>query len=388
MRCLLTICFALFVFADFVGAPIGSIFHEPAEWERLDSFQETISREEFMHAMDRVYSPNVDWSRWMTVGEGGVWVDKGEGLDRYYLKFSNGGEVVPKRRFDGVRGMRIALDPGHIGGDWGPMEHRSFSAEGGAVLQEGDLTLATAIRLAKALEELGAEVFLTREEAEPVTKLRAEDLEDEAGLWLSDSEAGDRMAKQAAVARRLFYRSAEIRARARRIEEWGGADIAIVLHINASAAPDSERQRLHDRNDAHVIVNGCYLAEELADPTQRLQLLLRLVKGYQGEEVKLGAAMVEAIHDATGLPPYRYEGENAVPLDEEGYLWARNLLANRSYDCPVVYLEPWQANGEAVYEWAAAGDYDGERQFAGELRQSLPAVYAEMVLRGLEARYD
>ena len=59
------------------------------------------------------------------------------------------------------------------------------------------------------------------------------------------------------------------------------------------------------------------------------------------------------------------------------YVWARNLLANRLYRCPVVFLEPYVMNSQEVWERVQAGDYEGERVIAGSLRKSIYREYAD-----------
>ncbi len=382
--------FALGFFCSLVlGAGAASAVAERAllsqrRWEELASFDGKVSHAFFVDAVERIYAPTVDWSAWLRVQENGVWIETGKasGESRMFVAFSEADAVVAEPERRGFEGLRIALDPGHIGGAWGPVEERSFAIGEGPVLQEGDVTLAVSQRLAVRLRELGAEVMLTREAAEPVTDLRAEDFLQEAKARLGGDDP-----RVLALAERLFYRTAEIRARARKIEAWGGADLVLAIHVNATGFADPEHPELHDKNDVHVLVNGCYLEEELASPAQRLELLLRLFKGYHLEEGRVAKAMVESFRSSTGLPAYEYADGNAHPLDADGYLWARNLLANRVYEAPVVYLEPWQANGAAVYEWAAAGDYEGLKEFGGELRRSLPATYCEVVIAGLAARF-
>ncbi|MDQ8187120.1 N-acetylmuramoyl-L-alanine amidase [Pelagicoccus sp. SDUM812002] len=355
-------------------------------WDELEAFQGTASRSFFEEAMDRTYAPIVDWRSWMQVEADGVWIEKGEALggERLFLRFA-GEEQKDREELEvprGFVGLRIVLDPGHIGGEWGPVEERSFKIGDGPLVQEGDLTLAIAQRLADRLRALGAEVLLTRESAVPTTGLRVEDFLGEAKARLGEGDE-----RLQALAERLFYRTAEIRARADRIEDWGGADLALAIHLNASGFSDPENPELHEANDAHVLINGCYLEGELASPDQRLELLLRLFKGYHLQEERVGSALVESIREHTGLPAYLYESGNAHPLDDWGYLWARNLLASRIFDCPVVYLEPWQANSAPVYEWAAAGDYEGLREFDGQLKPSLPSLYCDFVLAGLSKSF-
>ena len=64
-------------------------------------------------------------------------------------------------------------------------------------------------------------------------------------------------------------------------------------------------------------------------------------------------------------------------------VWARNLLANRIYRCPVVFLEPYIANSKAAYERIQLGNYKGKIQVRGELKLSLVEEYADSVFQGI-----
>ena len=71
---------------------------------------------------------------------------------------------------------KIAIDPGHIGGEWAKMEERWFIVGTGTPVQEGDMTLHVANLLKPRLEALGATVSLVRDKLEPVTPIRPDSL--------------------------------------------------------------------------------------------------------------------------------------------------------------------------------------------------------------------
>ena len=68
-------------------------------------------------------------------------------------------------------------------------------------------------------------------------------------------------------------------------------------------------------------------------------------------------------------------------------LWVRNLLANRLFECPVVYCEPYVMNSRPVYERIQAGDYPGQRNVGGRQIPSIYREYADAVARGLAEYY-
>jgi N-acetylmuramoyl-L-alanine amidase len=70
-----------------------------------------------------------------------------------------------------LSGLRVAIDPGHIGGPWAQMEERAPAINGSAPVQEGDLNLITGRLLKAGIDRLGATVFkcATRPNRSPPT---------------------------------------------------------------------------------------------------------------------------------------------------------------------------------------------------------------------------
>src|SRR5690606_22256760 len=97
-------------------------------------------------------------------------------------------------------------------------------------------------------------------------------------------------------------------------------------------------------------------------------LLTKLLQGVHEEERKLSSSVVDAFLEKNPMPPYRYHplAKNHRNVDGNPYLWARNLLANRLYQCPVVYFEPYVMNSSEDHARIQAGDYEGEREVWGK----------------------
>jgi len=185
----------------------------------------------------------------------------------------------------------------------------------------------------------------------------------------------------------LFYRMAEIRHRARLVNEQLHPDLVICLHFNAEGWGAPEQPEMSARNHLHVLVNGCYSAAELRLDDMRHDLLLRLLSGISGPEQAISDRVATVFARRAALPPWIYPGNNAQRVNGNPYLWARNLLANRLYRCPVVFLEPYVMNNREVWERVQAGEYDGDRMVAGSLRASIYREYAEAVAEGLAGYY-
>lgn len=296
--------------------------------------------------------------------------------------------------------LKIALDPGHIGGSWARMEERFLSFQAGEAIQEGDLSLITAQVLKDRLIALGAEVTLVREHTQPVTSQRPEDFYGLATELLKEMGVlnpvtsyegltGDAKGKTVQWhAEKLFYRVSEIHARADKVNRQLRPDLVLCLHLNAESWGAAEAPQFSPQNHLHVLVNGCYSAVELEQADVRYEMLQRLLQGVHHEELPLAAAVAEGMAFTTGLTPYIYTTPNARKAAGNPFVYARNLLANRLYQCPVIYLEPYVMNHEETYRRLLHGHWLGRTLIGGKLQPSALEDYARGVIHGLTAYYQ
>jgi N-acetylmuramoyl-L-alanine amidase len=353
-----------------LGAKVTPLSSEP-DWSQLDKYQETLTAEEFSFSLQQVYCPREEWwSSWIELQEDRAKIRKTAGTDQWYeLRFRTDGQKkthVPDLVGNPPYQWVVAIDPGHIGGDWAKMERREFSIGQERPVREGELTLAVAKELLPRLQSLGVHPVLIRDGLQPVTPRRPGDFRDLAQPWVdgilgSDSNATSEE-KSALLQDRqelLFYRVDEIQERARLVNQSIQPDLVICLHFNAAPWPDPEKQQLVERDDHHVLVNGCYMGGELAYDDQRFELIWRMVNRWSETEQRLAESLSLSFSEQTGLPPFSYKGPNALKIGEVPGVWARNLLANRRYRCPVVFLEPYVANSQTTYpriqKWLAQG---------------------------------
>ncbi len=369
----------------------------PPDWSSLNRFQSTVTRAEFLRQMDEVFTTSPAWREWFHVDEKEVRIRTSpEPQADFRLRFAPDGleqtpprfwrpaaELPPAPPDRPLEGLKVAIDPGHIGGRWATMEERWFQIPGHQPVQEGDMTLQVARLIKPRLEALGAIVTLVRDDTEPVTSMRPESLREEA----ADSSNGGDIAR---LAERLFYRTAEIRARARLVNESIRPDLVLCLHFNADAWGDPKAPTLVPANHFHMILNGGYTDDEIALADQRHDLLSKLLQGVHEEEKQLSAHVAAAFVERNPMPPYRYDplAKNHRGVAGTPYLAARNLLANRLYQCPVIYFEPYVMNSAEDQARIQAGDYDGEREVAGKLRPSIFREYADAAADGLRRHYE
>ncbi len=260
-----------------------------------------------------------------------------------------------------LRGLHIALDPGHIGGVFAREEGREFQiAPSDFPVREGDLVLKVAQRVEAQLIACGARVTLLRTGPLPVNQGEALPSLNEllARIPKPENRSLTAMAAYAMRIRRAYFQEVFVRgdllARAHRINEVIRPDVVLSLHINAAPWPEPEasegRLVLVKRDHCHVLIFGSVSEGELRSPAQQVQVGKKMFNGSGPIEQELGAALGEALGTALGLKPSQYDGQNAYPMPEgAGYLWARNLLLLRLVECPVVLLEPFLANSVEGY---------------------------------------
>jgi N-acetylmuramoyl-L-alanine amidase len=366
------------------------------DWSKLDKFQETISRERFIDLLARVYAPGDAAVGVIAVTPTMAKIQTAPGKPPYLLRFAKSStaparywrprSAIPKDSGKPLAGVKITIDPGHIGGKWAKMEERWFQIGDSKPVTEGDMTLRVAKLVKPRLEALGAQVTLTRSGSEPITSRRPEALRKLAVESLR--EKGDKATKFAITkeSERLFYRTAEIRRRAVLVNDSLKPDIVLALHFNAEAWGNPSKPSLIKKNHAHFLVTGGWSKKELSYEDQRYEMLVKLLNGSHDEEVAVSKALAKTTLAATGLPPYIYQG-GEVRISGSDYIWARNLLANRLFECPVIYAEPYVMNSREVFQRIQAGDYEGKKKIAGATRKSIYREYADAIVEGLVKHY-
>ena len=108
------------------------------DWQRLNRFQETITRALFVDLLDSVYAPNGAGAQWIKVESTRALIQE-NAWDQFVLRFASSTETSkPVPRYWTaptsltptandelpLSGVKIAIDPGHLGGTWAKMEER------------------------------------------------------------------------------------------------------------------------------------------------------------------------------------------------------------------------------------------------------------------------
>jgi hypothetical protein len=384
------------------------------DWSQLEALSGVMTREEVERALEEIYTDGSTFPVPWRIEADALVVETSPGRPPVRIAFSGPGKAAgAARRYWRVpselpglktgepvlKGVHLALDPGHIGGSWARVEERWLSMAEGEVVMEGSLVLMVARLLKPRLEALGATVSLVRAEESPVSKMRPEDFKPlartvlaESGIaspkenYQDDRDPGKGLTVQW-QAEKLFYRVSEIRARARRVNEELRPDVVLCLHLNAEAWGDPQKPSFVDKNHFHLLINGCYSPDELQLEDVRFEMLQRLFARTHTQEVAMSGPAASAMMEATGLPPYIYSTNNARRVSGNPAVFARNLLASRLYQCPVLYYEPYVMNHGPTYRRLLLGHYRGRTLVQDQLASSPLEDYARGVVKGLVDYY-
>ena len=385
------------------------------DWTELDVYQDQVSRDEFVNGLSKVYTNGTEWKLSIRVHEDRAEILKQFGKsERYTLRFRpddaqgkpelerywrDPSQLPPLKGRPILSDLHIAIDPGHIGGEWAKIEERWFTMGDGVEIMEGELTLKVAKMLKTELEKRGAKVTLVRDDLEPASDKRPADFASEARRILrAQGISRPRLTYKKGDSRivytvqwqseKIFYRTHEIRARAAKLNDKIQPDLCLCLHFNAAAWGNPSDPELTAENHLHILVNGTYSSGELGYDDQRFQCLKRLLQNIHGEELAISGVVASAMAERTKLPPYTYRKRVARRVNDSPYVWARNLLANRIFTCPVLYFEPYVMNNSIVYRRLAVGDYLGRSRIEGRMRSSIFQDYTMGIIDGLEAYYS
>jgi N-acetylmuramoyl-L-alanine amidase len=392
----------------------------PNPWFVLEPYQGTITRADFEKKLHELYDPFSAFQPFLDINDQRV-VIYPSATDRrvpqFTLNFAPPASTAPppprwfrtpaEFRAEAhplnrpLEGLRIAVDPGHIGGQWAELEERSTRYHGSAPVREGDLNLITSRILKQELTDLGANVFVVRDSTDPVTPYRPRDFMPEAREMLVDRSANatrlrafppDKLNflfgyRVNELADFLFFRCSEIVERGNRIRDNFVPDLTVTLYIDAT--PGSGRGRLTDANENIFFVHGAYTRAEMADPEMQRRCVYKMLEGSSGIESEVASDIATTFSEKTHLGPVRY-GDSPTTrevLPGNLYVVARNLAANREYDGPVVCTEPYFMNNRITYQRLLAGDYNGQRKFDDKPYASIFREYADCVAQGLVKAY-
>ena len=388
--------------------PILAQLGPEPDWTELDFYQHSILREEFENLLTRVYSAEeASWTDCIQILPDRALILRQSNWPAggwYELMFRRPDNTEPanaprywtppfklRPAIDSSKplaDLHILVDPGHIGGEFARTEGRWYQiGSQNQPVMEGEMSLRVARILERDLTLLGARVSLSRERNAPVTPHRPRDLMDEArDYFLRRAKTTKPLLPRSQVeslSYKFFYLNSEIRARAAIVNQQLQPDLALCLHFNAEAWGNPDRPRFKRSNHYHILVNGCYSRSELAEDDHRLEMMQRLLQRVHYYELGMANAISRSMARETRLPPMAYNTPNARKVGTDPGVWARDLLANRKFLCPVIFFEPYIMNNREVHDRVQEGEYPGLREFNGVFKKNIYQEYADAITSGL-----
>ena len=390
------------------------------DWGSLDAYQKTITRGDFSHLINSIYSLDGAFWNYCDINDARVVIysDLRKSIPLFTLEFAPSESATAPLPYHYIthavsndpskplKGIKIALDPGHLGGDWAKLEARWFQLGDDPPVMEGNLTLITCQLLAQRLQADGATIIWSKQDHAPTTDLRPDDLRREAIAALARNKPADeefhpsflfgleslhrshhaseeltetRINDEAAL---LFYRVAEIRARGTLVNRQH-PDLTICVHYNADDWGDPANPQLVGDSRLIIFVNGYYEAGEIAYDDYKFDLLRKLLDRTAVQEERGCALVGQSMLNAFGYPPDIAGKLSAHRVTDVPSVYARDLLANRIFHGPVIYCEGPYMNARDAYYRIIAGDYLGLRTIRGQSVPSIYRVYAESVEKGV-----
>ena len=268
-----------------------------------------------------------------------------------------------------LSGIKIALDPGHLGGEMemAVLEGKfvRISKDNGKTIHEfneGNIALETAKILAKKLIAQGAKVILSRDKEgiSAFNKTYEEWLKNDFKKALNTEFEAERIDKaqynflsKKADKKKIFhefFKGLEIKERAKKINAFH-PDLCIIIHYNVDEenywARDRKKNLMTstEQNYSMVFMPGAFLSHELDEIEERIQLLRLLITNDVAASMRLSGYVADEFANFLEVPPISH-------LSEMGYIkrvsvytgipgvFARNLALTRMIHSPVCYGEP------------------------------------------------
>lgn len=299
-----------------------------------------------------------------------------------------------KKRKPNLQGLRVALDPGHMGGDVWDKRTGKYVTKGNIKLSEALMALQTAMLIENKLRAMGAEVLITHRELGPVSKTAYENLNLKAFAknelryqslqpWFQtlianteDSQLTTQFNNSSAVKkifseimRSEYYTLREdLAAREEMIRNFK-PDITLIIHFDsATSTPQT-----NVGNQTMSYVTGNFPATDFSTGHNRAKILSHLAQEeLWNESIDLSEKIVSQISQDLQVN-VASSGYLGIPVGKG--VFARNLVLSRENNySPTAYLECLYYGNMAEFDRLAKTDGGslviGGKSYAYSLRLS------------------
>lgn len=265
-----------------------------------------------------------------------------------------------------LKGKRIAIDPGHFAVTLKEAAYeqkylyfkanRSGFPFDSVKIFESKLSFNTALLVKAQLEELGAEVMLTRDAGNHCSFgcSYSEWLQNHKKACLDSLVNAGKM--NPATRTKLlkanpytffwdFFRDFDLQHRAALINRFM-PDICLIIHYNVDEK-NAPWKSFSEKNFTMAFIGGAYVASNLNSREMQTHFLRQLCSGQLNRSADLSALTVQQFHKRLGIPiatrqDADYLHDKSVYTGRAG-VFSRNLLLCRQVNAVLVY-------GEALYQ--------------------------------------
>jgi hypothetical protein len=276
-----------------------------------------------------------------------------------------------------LKGLRVALDPGHIGGDMETAikEHRYMWMKlmSGEEIQfnEGEIALVTAKVLRAKLQEQGALVLLSKKYSGKSSfdlsyadwyKLKfKEGVEQEVKSGRLNKDVAKSLLNQGPEANDVwdfFLKVSDIRNRAKIINDFH-PHLTLIIHYNFGGAGIKEYKKFYQGKDRRLLsptkenyslmfVPGGIGKGELESKRDRLELLRLVLTKDLKKSVVFSSIVQNRVVSDLKIPSLPRNNAIDYARDQSNYaregVYARNLKLTRLVHSPLCYAEPLLQN--------------------------------------------
>jgi len=368
------------------------------DFRDFDCYQETVSRNYVEEKIANYLQHDSELENFYKITDDAISVfaspeDKINKNPEYILRFgSKSNSKCPKKfttNFNSdkpLSGLKIAIDPGHLGGGMAIIEERfidmAVTGEKNIRLQfdEGTLALFTAKIIKGYLSQIGANVLVTKEEpGQSVYNLSfTEWCKNEFGIncdsdWLSDANQEKILARFTQAQKNIisnahenkilrlkqilfrgFYNNLDLKARAEKINAFN-PDLTVIIHYNAHGGSND----IATANYNMTFIPGSFLKNELSNKVARYEFVRLLVTNDFEESLKLSECIVKnmqaVLFDVPLMNSFLYS--DATIIAQSG-IYCRNLALTRLIHGPLCYGETLIQNNLDEAKRLAQKDFD------------------------------
>lgn len=256
-----------------------------------------------------------------------------------------------------LAGIKIALDPGHLAGDFATarMEGKYIEMfyQGKKVrFFESELAWYTAKILGNKLEALGAEVLLTRNQFDHSAFDKSYDTWFKEFVAEKSAKAGAPRNFNKSIIFFREFRKPELKERVRKINAFN-PDLTLIIHYNVDAN-NTGWKRTTNKNNSMAFVGGSFMKGELEEVEARFHLLRLLLTTDFEASIEFSKSILEALEEKLAIQAIPQINEQFFLKDRciftgELGVYARNLTLARRLHGAICYAEPlYQDNVQEV----------------------------------------